>query len=166
MEYVFNGTKWQEFGSTGSLKSLAFKDNASGNYTPIGTNTSSAVTLIGGSTSKLVTTSIKGVSGTENVHDTPTLNKTTVKTVDEFTAGTLPYMIYNESTETITFNTGTLPGLTTINSSVGTSLSEGTEKTFAIADNNTTTVATGSVNSEGAGAVVATSLHTGGTAAA
>lgn len=29
-EYVYNGTSWQEFGSTGSLKALAFKDNASG----------------------------------------------------------------------------------------------------------------------------------------
>ena len=29
-EYVFNGTSWQEFGSTGSLKALAFKDSASG----------------------------------------------------------------------------------------------------------------------------------------
>lgn len=36
MEYVWNGSKWQEFGSTGSLKALAFKDSASGNYTPSG----------------------------------------------------------------------------------------------------------------------------------
>lgn len=51
-EYVWNGSKWQEFGSTGSLKALAFKDNASGNFTPAGsvsqptfTGTSSAVTI-------------------------------------------------------------------------------------------------------------------------
>ena len=36
-EYVWNGTKWQEFGSTGSLKALAFKDNASATYKPKGT---------------------------------------------------------------------------------------------------------------------------------
>ena len=30
MEFIYNGTKWQEFGSTGSLKALAFKDSASG----------------------------------------------------------------------------------------------------------------------------------------
>lgn len=35
-EYVWNGTKWQEFGSTGSLKALAFKDSASGSFTPGG----------------------------------------------------------------------------------------------------------------------------------
>lgn len=37
MEYVWNGSKWQEFGSTGSLKALAFKDSATGNFTPAGT---------------------------------------------------------------------------------------------------------------------------------
>lgn len=40
-EFVWNGTKWQEFGSTGSLKSLAFKDNASASYTPAGSVSSS-----------------------------------------------------------------------------------------------------------------------------
>ena len=38
-EYVWNGTKWQEFGSTGSLKALAFKDSASGSFTPGGSVT-------------------------------------------------------------------------------------------------------------------------------
>ena len=37
LEFVFDGTYWQEFGSTGSLKALAFKDSASGNFTPSGT---------------------------------------------------------------------------------------------------------------------------------
>lgn len=36
-EYVWNGTKWQEFGSTGSLKALAFKDSATGSVTAAGT---------------------------------------------------------------------------------------------------------------------------------
>ena len=36
-EYVYNGTTWQEFGSTGSLKALAFKDSASGNVDVSGT---------------------------------------------------------------------------------------------------------------------------------
>ena len=62
-EWVFSGTVWQEFGSTGSLKALAFKDTASASYTPAGTNASSSVTLSGGSSGKLVTTTVKGVSG-------------------------------------------------------------------------------------------------------
>ena len=37
-EFVWSAaeSKWREFGSTGSLKALAFKDNASGSYTPAG----------------------------------------------------------------------------------------------------------------------------------
>lgn len=50
LEFVWNGAKWQEFGSTGSLKALAFKDNATGNVTCAGTNSASAVTFTGGST--------------------------------------------------------------------------------------------------------------------
>ena len=33
-EFVFDGTKWIEFGDLGTLKALAFKDSASGSYTP------------------------------------------------------------------------------------------------------------------------------------
>lgn len=38
-EFVWSDaeSKWREFGSTGSLKALAFKDEASGSYTPAGT---------------------------------------------------------------------------------------------------------------------------------
>ena len=38
MEFIFSDTdnKWHEYGSTGSLKALAFKDEASGDYTPAG----------------------------------------------------------------------------------------------------------------------------------
>ena len=47
LEFVFSGTKWQEYGSTGSLKALAFKDSASATYTPAGTNQASAVSFTG-----------------------------------------------------------------------------------------------------------------------
>lgn len=38
-QFVFSSTdnKWHEFGDMGSLKALAFKDNASGDFTPAGT---------------------------------------------------------------------------------------------------------------------------------
>lgn len=38
-EFIWSdiSNKWHEFGSTGSLKALAFKDSASGSYTPAGT---------------------------------------------------------------------------------------------------------------------------------
>lgn len=54
-EFVWSGTKWQEYGSTGSLKALAFKDNASATYTPAGSNADSTVTFTSGAGSDFVT---------------------------------------------------------------------------------------------------------------
>ena len=114
LEFVFDGTVWSELGSTGVLGTLAYKDNAStqykpkgsvtttlshtntaatltkGDYTPAGTNAASSVTLSGGATSKLVTTTIKGVAGTTTLHDTPTLNTTNVGSASNWSAGSLP----------------------------------------------------------------------------
>ena len=35
-EFIFNGSKWNEFGSTGALKQLAFKDSVTASYKPSG----------------------------------------------------------------------------------------------------------------------------------
>lgn len=71
-EFIFNGTKWQEFGDLGSFRALAFADTASGSttltdYVTGGSNAESSVSLSGGSTGKLVKTSITPVDGTETV---------------------------------------------------------------------------------------------------
>ena len=55
VELVWSGSKWQELGSTGSIKALAFKDNASASYQPAGSNSSSAVTFTGGTDADFVT---------------------------------------------------------------------------------------------------------------
>jgi hypothetical protein len=56
MEFIFSKSGvWREFGSTGSLKALAFKDSASGDYTPAGTNAASAVSFTGQTTDTFVT---------------------------------------------------------------------------------------------------------------
>lgn len=44
LEYAYNGSTWQEFGSTGTLKALAFKDSATGSFVPLGEITSSTFT--------------------------------------------------------------------------------------------------------------------------
>lgn len=51
-EFIFDGTKWLEFGDLGAFKALAYKDTASATYTPAGsvskptfTGSSSAVTI-------------------------------------------------------------------------------------------------------------------------
>ena len=73
MEFIWNGTVWQEFGSTGSLKALAFKDTASGTvavpktYTFAGTATNvsvSGATTGSVSVTKSAVTVSKASSGT------------------------------------------------------------------------------------------------------
>lgn len=51
VEFIFNGSKWQELGSTGNLKALAFKDEASTDYTPAGTVSQLSFTGTAGSVS-------------------------------------------------------------------------------------------------------------------
>ena len=57
LEFIWSGAsgKWQEFGSTGSLGALAFKDSASATYTPAGTNQASAVSFTGQTDGDFVT---------------------------------------------------------------------------------------------------------------
>ena len=79
LEFIWSGAsgKWQEFGSTGSLKALAFKDTASATYTPAGTNAASAVSFTGQTTGNFVT-------GYNNDGTDPSF------TEGAFDAGTLP----------------------------------------------------------------------------
>lgn len=76
-EFVFSGTKWQEFGSTGSLKSLAFSDSASGSVTAAGSNAASAVSFSGQQTASVI-------SAIDSAAVAPSF------TEGEFNAGTLP----------------------------------------------------------------------------
>ena len=84
-EFVWSdtGNSWHEFGSTGSLKALAFKDSASGDYTPAGTVAAPTVSV--------------------------TQNTTTVKPFGS--AGTLPSFTATVADEVLTlgFSAGTLP---------------------------------------------------------
>lgn len=105
MEYVFNGTKWQEFGSTGSLKALAFKDSASGDVTCAGSNSASAVSFSGTTTEtvlKAVDAAAVAPSFTEGAFDAGSLPSFTE---GEFSQGTLPS--FTEGA----FSQGTLPSL-------------------------------------------------------
>lgn len=77
-EFVWNGSAWQELG-TGNLGTLAFKDSASGSFTPTGT-----------------------VSITEGADTTDTVYSITA-------IGTLPSFSYDSATEALSFSAGTLP---------------------------------------------------------
>lgn len=105
LEFVWNGAKWKEFGSTGSLKALAFKDNATGNVTCAGSNADSAVSFSGTTTEtvlKAVDDAAVAPSFTEGVFSAGTLPSFTE---GAFSAGTLPS--FTEGA----FSAGTLPSL-------------------------------------------------------
>ena len=113
-EFIWDGAKFQELGSTGSLKDLAFKDSASASYTPAGSNSDSAVTFTAHTTASFVT-------GVDTAAVAPSF------TEGAFTQGTLPS--FTEGA----FNEGTLPSFTEGAFSTGTlpSLGEATTGSFA-----------------------------------
>ena len=82
-EFVFNGTAWQEFGDLSTLGDLAYKDSATGSYTPAGSVAAPTVTI------------------------TPTTSDIAPMT----DAGTLPAFTATVTNETLTigWNAGTLP---------------------------------------------------------
>lgn len=92
-EFVWSGDKWQEYGSTGSLKALAFKDNASGDVTCAGSNSASAVSFSG-------TTSETVLKAIDDAAVAPSF------TEGAFSAGTLPS--FTEGA----FSAGSLPSFT------------------------------------------------------
>lgn len=85
LEFVWSTSdkKWHEFGSTGSLKGLAFKDSASASYTPAGSVSAPTVSV------SVNTASVTPITG----------------------VGTLPSFTASVSNETLTlgFSAGTLP---------------------------------------------------------
>lgn len=94
-EFVWDGAKWDEFGDLSNLGSLAYKNSASGTYTPAGNVTVSETT---GAIATF------GTAGT-----LPSVNPT-VESIDPIdSVGTLPSATYTSATETLAFDWGTLP---------------------------------------------------------
>lgn len=123
-EFVWSDTenKWREFGSTGSLKALAFKDSASASYTPAGSVSQPTFTgtkaTISANYTPAGTVAISEGTGTANYTpqgtvSTPTITVTpNTASVKPFgSAGTLPSFTASVSGETLslTFSAGTLP---------------------------------------------------------
>lgn len=78
-EFVFNGTVWNEFGDMGSLRALAFKDSASGTYTPAGsvsqptfTGTPGDIDISATPTGTVSKPTFSGTQATITVSGTPT----------------------------------------------------------------------------------------------
>ena len=120
IEWMWNGDNIDEFGSTSMLKALAFKDSASGSYTPAGTNAPSAVTFTGQTDGDFVTGFDDDPvlpSFTEGAFDAGSLPS---KEADTFSAGTLPTKAND------TFSAGTLPTLTPVSGEEGLVFGQGT----------------------------------------
>lgn len=122
-EFIFNGTKWIEFGDLSALGTLAYKNSASGSYTPQG--------------------SISKITPAGSVTVTPSTSTTTVNSITA--VGSLPSLTYDSTNEKLTFNAGSLPtkggnttvvtGVTTTGSFTGTAVTPtftGTQATITV----------------------------------
>ena len=84
-EFVFDGTKWHEFGDMSGLGSLATKNSASGSYTPAGDVSAPTISVASAGS----TTTVNSIT------DVGTLPTLTMSVADEvlsiaFSQGTLP----------------------------------------------------------------------------
>lgn len=131
LEFVFSDSdsKWHEFGSTGSLKALAFKDTASGDFTPAGSV--SQPTFTGSAT----TSTGKFTPAGSNTGGAVTLNTTTINSITD--VGTLPSFSATVADENLTlgFSQGTLP-TKGANTTVATSVKSFTQPTFTGTEGN------------------------------
>ena len=119
IELMWNGEAIDEFGSTSMLKALAFKDSASGSFTPAGTNAASQVTFAEGAGSNFATGyNNDGVADTfQEGAFTPAeiqsgfVTPGVAPTYQEgaFNAGALASLTYDEANEGLVFAPGTLP---------------------------------------------------------
>lgn len=84
-EFLFDGTKWIEMGNIGSLGALAYKDSASGSFTPSGIVSPPTISVATAGS----TTTVNSITG----------------------VGTLPNLTMTVENETLTFSfsQGTLP---------------------------------------------------------
>ena len=116
-EWMWNGSSIDEFGSTSLLKSLAFKDSATGSVTAAGSNGDSTVTFASGAGSDFVT-------GYNDDAVAPTFSEgafTPASLAEGFySAGSAPS--FSEGA----FSQGTLPTLTPVSGENGLAFSPGT----------------------------------------
>lgn len=121
-EFIFNGTVWQELGDMSMLGELAYKNSASGSFTPAGSVSQPTFTGTEGSISASFTpagnVTISKGTGTANYTpqgtvSTPTITVTpatdTINPIDS--VGTLPAFTATVENETLTlgWDAGTLP---------------------------------------------------------
>lgn len=106
-EYVFDGTKWHEFGDMSGLGALATKDNVTASYTPAGTVTST-VTSAAAATGEGNYTPAGSVSA-PSISVSSAGATTDIQPVSSI--GSMP--TYTVSNEILTITAGSVPSLGT-----------------------------------------------------
>lgn len=150
-EFVWDGSAWQYFGDLGSLKALAFKDTASGSFTPSGTVSKPTFTgtkaTISSSFTPSGTVTISKGTGTANYTPegtisapTTTVSLTTSSITPISGVGTLPSCTLPSLSATVADETLTL-GWTAGSFSAGTLPTKGTAVTVATGVSSATTTA-------------------------
>lgn len=149
-EFIFNGSAWQEFGDLSGLGSLAFKNSATGSFTPNGNVNVTVTDNAQGDLSFIESVGLKiGGASTGNYTpggtiSTPTITVTpSTTTVNSITnVGTLPSFTATVENEVLSFgwSAGTLPtkgSNTTVATGIQSATSTqpsftGTQTTFAL----------------------------------
>lgn len=90
-EFIFNGSVWQEFGDMSALKALAFKDSATGSFTPSGSVEAPTISV-----------SSAGSTTTINNPTKVTVAKTVTAAAPGQTAPDNAFTYYSVSNETLT----------------------------------------------------------------
>ena len=125
-EFIFNGTAWQAFGDLSGLGSLAFKNSASGNFTPQGSVT------VGTSASKHAVS--KASSGATTY--------TPEGTVGLVSAGGQNYAVSKASSGTATYTPEGSVSLTNTSKSISLDRAAGTSSNYTVKEAKTVTVGT------------------------
>lgn len=101
-EYVFSAAdnKWHEFGSTGSLKALAFKDSASGSYQPVGSVSKPTFT----GTTETISVEYQPAGSVSTPTITVTKQTAAISGITSYTAGSAPAWSATVSSETLRFS--------------------------------------------------------------
>lgn len=116
-EFIFSDSdsKWHEFGDMGSLKALAFKDSASGSYTPAGSVSAPTITVTPSSvTMRSIATTGELPECTLPEFSASVANETLTLgwTAGEFDAGSLPEMGTSQDVLTAVSATASQPKFT------------------------------------------------------
>lgn len=100
-EFIYNGSVWQEFGDLSALGSLAYKNSASGSYTPAGSVSVPEISVkTAGSTTTVNSITAVGTLPSFTGTGYSVSNEVLTITAESFSAGTLPTKGANQTVKT------------------------------------------------------------------